>query len=495
MPPLPKDRVILTKPFQTVGCGFLGPLRSKTSGKLYVCLYTCLTTRAVHLEAVEDLSAIAFLDSLIRFISRRRVPKIIRSDCGTNFKLGQRVIETLFQHDEKNEKIFVMSYSASRGIQWVFNPPGAPWMGEAWERLVGTVKRAIAKSVGRRKLTPLELHTLVTQIEAIINTRPLTALSFSVDNIHLKPIDFLQTHLKHRLTPTSSEEFEDPSYDLTLIHTMSQAKQALDHVKIITEKFWVKWHVDYLTALREIQSNIQKQPRHVKHIEPQLKEIVLVEQENLPRANWCYGKIVELVRSNDGLIRSAKLLMHNKHIWHRPLNKMYPLEICTGGTREISEDHTSNTAPDLPQSSEGDVLKSGRPTRAAKLKAMKTIRKLSEEHNEVHVTKVHGSNGLFNFVALTMIITMGCAVRANASINCANGIVNVKPPASKFELCIRSSCRYFENESQNLRLQLPFTAKNTMAKWPAQLPLNQTATVRSPPTTTLFASAVGVSYN
>ncbi|KAK6760897.1 hypothetical protein RB195_022096 [Necator americanus] len=117
-------------------------------------------------------------------------------------------------------------------------------MGGAWERLVGAVKRAIAKPAGRRKLTLLELHTLVTQIEAIVNTRPLTALSSSVDDIPLRPIDFLQTHLRYCLAPTSSEEFEDPSYDPTLIQTISQAKQALDHVEIITEKFWEKWHVD-----------------------------------------------------------------------------------------------------------------------------------------------------------------------------------------------------------------------------------------------------------
>ncbi|XGW10254.1 hypothetical protein V3C99_012050 [Haemonchus contortus] len=88
MPALPTDRVIATTPFQNTGCDFMGPFTSKAQEKMYIALYTCLTTRAVHLEVVENMSTSAFLNSFVRFVSRRGVPKLMRTDCGTNFKQG-----------------------------------------------------------------------------------------------------------------------------------------------------------------------------------------------------------------------------------------------------------------------------------------------------------------------------------------------------------------------------------------------------------------------
>lgn len=79
MPALPKDRVVATKAFQNTGCDFMGPFTSKSQEKMYVALYTCLTTRAVHLEVVENMTTGAFLNSFIRFISRRAGPILNRA--------------------------------------------------------------------------------------------------------------------------------------------------------------------------------------------------------------------------------------------------------------------------------------------------------------------------------------------------------------------------------------------------------------------------------
>lgn len=148
MPSLPSDSVMVSKPFENVGCDFMGPFLSKSLEKMYVCLYTCLTTRALHLELVENLSAGAFLNSFIRFTSRRGIPKLMRSDCGSNFKQGERIIAARYENDHTTGNS-LMSYCATEKIKWVFNPPGAPWMGGAWERLVGSVKKAFNKSIGR----------------------------------------------------------------------------------------------------------------------------------------------------------------------------------------------------------------------------------------------------------------------------------------------------------------------------------------------------------
>ncbi|KAK6028965.1 hypothetical protein OSTOST_04935 [Ostertagia ostertagi] len=109
MPPLPTDRVVITKPFRNIGCDFIGPFFTKSDENMYICLYTCLTTRAVHLEVVENMSAGAFLNSFIRFVSRRGVPHIVRSDCGANFRLGSKIIIKLSQPADSTG-CSVMSY-------------------------------------------------------------------------------------------------------------------------------------------------------------------------------------------------------------------------------------------------------------------------------------------------------------------------------------------------------------------------------------------------
>ncbi|EYB93587.1 hypothetical protein Y032_0180g773 [Ancylostoma ceylanicum] len=260
MPHLPRDRVVITKPFQNVGCllfslDFLGPYYKDKGEKMYVCLYTCLTTRAVHLKVVENMTSSAFLNSFVRFVFRRGVPKLMRTDCGTNFKLGQFVIEKLFEKNDESDSL-VKTYSASEGMKWIFNPPGSPWMGGVWERLVGSVKRCFSKAIGRKRLSFVDMTTTMTRVEAIINTRPLTKVSMSdLNEIPLRPVDFLQGNVKFSLPRLAGiSERSDPDFDPDLIQSMSQAKEALSFSENIANKFWERWNTEYLTALRESQT-------------------------------------------------------------------------------------------------------------------------------------------------------------------------------------------------------------------------------------------------
>ena len=109
MLPLPKYRVIATTPFENVGCDSMSPFTLEILEKMYVCLYACLATSLVHLEAVENLPAEAFLYCFARFISQRGFPKTVRSDCGSNFKLGNTIMEDMFTESSGNNQ-FLMSY-------------------------------------------------------------------------------------------------------------------------------------------------------------------------------------------------------------------------------------------------------------------------------------------------------------------------------------------------------------------------------------------------
>ncbi|VDN28467.1 unnamed protein product, partial [Cylicostephanus goldi] len=168
-----------------------------------------------------------------------------------------------------------MSYGANARIKWFFNSPGAPWMGGAWERLVGLTKKEFYK--------PL-MCTITCRIEAILNTRPLTKLnSTDLTEIPLKPVDFLRGNFR--------------------------------------------WSTEYLSALSKSQKSNLKQPRHLTRMIPVEGELVLIEEDLLPRGSWSYGKVVETIKSADDLCRSAQMMLPNRKIIQRPLNKLFPLEI------------------------------------------------------------------------------------------------------------------------------------------------------------------------
>ena len=126
-----------------------------------------MTIRAIHLELVESLATDTFINAMERFINRRGHPETISSDCGSNFKGADKEFD--------NEKIG--SFAARKEIEWRFNPPDAPHMGGAWERLVRSVKTSLKAIVKERLVTDFQLITILTEVECLVNSRPLTPAS------------------------------------------------------------------------------------------------------------------------------------------------------------------------------------------------------------------------------------------------------------------------------------------------------------------------------
>ena len=154
---LPNFRIDCRYAFQVIGLDNAGPLFLKDSSKCYILLLTCVTSRAVHLELTPDLSIPAFLRGYKRFAARRGTPDKIIYD---NFKT--------FRSKE------VKSFMASNGVFQQFNLPASPWWGGFYERLVRTVKSTVRKVLGKKSLTYEELTTVLCEVEAVINSRPLT---------------------------------------------------------------------------------------------------------------------------------------------------------------------------------------------------------------------------------------------------------------------------------------------------------------------------------
>ena len=178
---LPEVRTTPSRPFTHTGVDYAGPVRLQAvkgrgslQFKAYFCLFVCMATKAVHLEAVTDLTAEVFIATLKRFISRRGVPTDMYSDQGTNFIGAERELKrflVLARHDA------VAHFSREQAILWHFNPPSAPHMGGLWEAGVKSAKYHLKRVIGKQVLTLEEYFTLLAQVEAALNSRPLCPLS------------------------------------------------------------------------------------------------------------------------------------------------------------------------------------------------------------------------------------------------------------------------------------------------------------------------------
>ena len=144
MADLPSERLEEgNPPFKNIGIDCFGPVMVKIGRaevKRYGCLYTCLATRAVHLEVLYNLNTDSFLNSFRRFIARRGHPSKVWSDNGTNFVGSKSELQNGLKELYKNK---VYNYCTKHEIEWIFISPSAPHKGGIWERLVRTVKRVM----------------------------------------------------------------------------------------------------------------------------------------------------------------------------------------------------------------------------------------------------------------------------------------------------------------------------------------------------------------
>ena len=171
MAPLPETRTTRSRPFTHIGIDYMGPLHVSNNpaptDKVWICLMTCFATRAIHLELVTSLSSLEFLQALRRFSARRGPPLSVLVDNGSQFRPVQRAIDQLTEASGEGA-------DSPWRIKWHYTTEYAHWQGGVFERLVGITKQALKKAIGRKRLTFMEMTTLLAETEAIVNTRPLT---------------------------------------------------------------------------------------------------------------------------------------------------------------------------------------------------------------------------------------------------------------------------------------------------------------------------------
>ncbi|VDH98411.1 Hypothetical predicted protein [Mytilus galloprovincialis] len=203
MSDLPEDRLTPGPPFTFVGIDTFGPyqiIHRKTRGssinqKRWAILFTCLVSRAIHIEVIEEMSSASFINAYRRFIAIRGSVKLIRSDRRTNF-VG--AIQDLGITAEFIEKGTVDIMLSQYGTIWKFNPPHASHFGGSWERMIGLSRRILDCMLIREKnrLTHEILVTLMAEVSAIVNSRPLVSVSTDPDNPEVLSPSMLLTHKK-----------------------------------------------------------------------------------------------------------------------------------------------------------------------------------------------------------------------------------------------------------------------------------------------------------
>ena len=281
--PLPSFRVEEAPPFAHTGIDFAGPLYvtdDHNNKKVWICLFTCCVVRAVHLELVPDLTIPAFLRCLKRFVARQGLPIKILSDNGRTFIATSKEIHTILNHPE------VQAHLRGRGVKWIFNLPRAPWWGGVFERLVKSVKRCLRKTIGQAKLSYDELSTALTEVEAVINSRPLSYVSSEDTKKLLTPSHLLMGRRVMDFPDylcQEPEEFEATQDVLT--KRARHLEQTLTH-------FWKRWQKEYLTELRESH----RYYRGSANARPVIVgDVVLIRDSDQPRGFWKLGRVQELI--------------------------------------------------------------------------------------------------------------------------------------------------------------------------------------------------------
>ena len=289
MPPWPKERVVQALPFEYTGLDYFGPfyIKQYTDGdkpvhkKVWVCLFTCMVVRAVHLELVEDMSADKFLLCLRRFIARHGVPRQIISDNAKQFKAAKQVLRKAKLQIED----CVDDYLSKHGIHWKFIIELAPWMGGFYERLVGLTKRAIRKTLGSQCLTEKQLVTILAETEAVVNSRPLAYIDDNINSSMIITLTDFLSFRRHHVLPNVGDDNLDPEFEIakrptsshSLLETWKRGQNYLNQI-------WSIWRNEYLLNLRE-KSQARAPIKGSKNVlTPKIGDVVLIK-ESLPRGH------------------------------------------------------------------------------------------------------------------------------------------------------------------------------------------------------------------
>lgn len=310
---LPKERLHADFPFQNTAVDYAGPIMvadRKGRGcrllKAYICVFVCLAVRAVHIELVTELSTNGFIACLNRFIARRGRPSKIFSDNGKNFVGACNELSRLLDSNS-----IISLYAAEHHIEFKFSPVYSPHFNGLVEGCVKSIKFHLKRIIGLANLTYEELTTLLVQVEAILNSRPLTPLSSDPsDLVALTPCHFL---MGRNIVLTPQVHADDETRN---VNTLTRYKR----VECLKQHFWTRFYNEYISELQK-RHKWQKQ-----HGELHLHQMVLIKDDRLPPNRWLLGRVLHLYPGTDGVSRVVDVHTTSGTL-RRAFNRLVPLPL------------------------------------------------------------------------------------------------------------------------------------------------------------------------
>ncbi|XP_055918648.1 uncharacterized protein LOC129950751 [Eupeodes corollae] len=309
---LPEVRVeAFTPPFSNTAVDYGGPfeiVNSRKVEKRWICLFTCLVTRAIHIEIAYSCSADSFILCYRNFLCRRGSVRKMFSDRGTNFIGAEKLLKTSLKSVDHQ---LIAEKFVNSELEWHFHPPASPHMNGCCERLIKSVKIALyaVSNVTSYKPNDELFRSFLMEVEDMINSRPLTYLPLDSEQSEaITPNHFL------RQSPGGMIPLGNFNDD-TKLH-----KSNLLMSQLHARHFWKRWIAEYLPTLtRREKWDMQTEPLAVG-------DIVLIIDERSPRNQWQKGKIIKVNATKDGQVRSATVQTESG-IYQRPSVKLAKLNI------------------------------------------------------------------------------------------------------------------------------------------------------------------------
>ena len=304
MADLPKDRVEPSKPFAYSAVDYFGPFYIKERRSLlkrYGVLFTCLASRAIHIETANSMDTDSFINALRRFISIRGKVRQLRSDMGTNFIGAKNEFQQehkLLNQERIRQHLLIENCDY---IEHRFNVPHASHMGGVWERQIRSVRSILSSLMHNagQQLDDESLRTLMYETMAIVNSRPLSVVNMS-DSTSPEPLT--PNHLLYMDTqvvlPPPGEFQQEDMY----------SRKRWRRVQHLLNEFWSRWQAEYLQNLQPRQKWCDASVNLCKG------DIVIVKEENLPRNKWLLARVDDTLPSSDNKVRKVKLRISTRSL-------------------------------------------------------------------------------------------------------------------------------------------------------------------------------------
>ena len=313
MAELPKQRVAPhTPPFHFTSCDYFGPYqvkigRNKTT-KHYGVIFTCLNTRAVHVDLAVDCSTMDFLQVLRRFFALRGYPKGIISDNGTQLVGAVAELRKMIRGWDVTK---LRDFSAERGIEWNVITPGAPHQNGCAESLVKSVKIALKKAIGDSLLTPSELYTCLLEVANLVNQRPIGRVpSDPDDGAYICPNDMLLGRASPQVPQGPFKETKDP-------------RKRVEFVQKIVNSFWRRWTRDVFPSL------FPRKKWNTTTRDVRIDDVVMMVGDNAIRGKWTIGRVTKVYPGKDKRVRNVTILTSGKE-YNRPITKIAVIQPAEG---------------------------------------------------------------------------------------------------------------------------------------------------------------------